>query len=75
MIIETWVAACIVIAVFVMAGISILGWIEEGKRLERSEKLNRKLAVENERLHHVIGQMNGIHNIEVATAFYNKEVQ
>lgn len=74
MIIETWVAACIVIAVFVMAGISIIGWIEEGKRGERKDKKIERLIVENERLHRVINQMNGIHNIEVATAFHNKEV-
>lgn len=74
MIIETWVAACIVMAVFVMAGISILGWIAEGNRLERAEKENKKLIAENERLRRVINQINGIHNIEVATAFHNKEV-
>ena len=73
MLIETWVAAFILIAVFGMAGISILGWIIEGQRLEQEVKQNKKLIAENERLRKIISHMNGIHNVEVADAFYHKE--
>ena len=73
MLIETWVAAFIIIAVFGIAGISNLGWIIEGQKLEREVKQNKKLIAENERLRKIISHMNGIHNVEVADAFYHKE--
>lgn len=73
MLIETWVAAFILIAVFGMAFISIFGWIIEGNKLEREVEQNKKLIAENERLRKIISHMNGIHNVEVADAFYHKE--
>lgn len=69
MIIETWVAAFIFLAVCGITAIALLGWINEGQKLARKVKQNEKLIAENERLRKIISQMNGIHNIEVADAF------
>ena len=72
MLIETWVAVMITICVFIIGVISLLGWIIEGERLAREVKKNKKLIKENERLHKIISQMNGLHNIQVADEFYNR---
>ena len=73
MVIETWVAAFIIVAVFGMAAISVFGWIIEGQKLEREVSENKKLIKENERLHKIINQMNGLLNVKAADDFYNKE--
>lgn len=73
MVIETWVAASIIVAVFGMGLISIFGWIIEGERLERAEREIRKLIKENERLHKIINQMNGLQTIKAADDFNKKE--
>lgn len=73
MLIEIWIAVLITICVFVSNFISIFGWIVEGERLAKEVKENKKLIAENERLRKVISRMNGIHNVEVADAFYHEE--
>jgi hypothetical protein len=73
MLIEIWVAAFIFLAVCGITAIALLGWISEGNKLEREVKQNKKLIAENERLRKIISHMNGIHNVEVADAFYHKE--
>jgi Ni/Fe-hydrogenase subunit HybB-like protein len=73
MLIETWIAALIIVCVFIGAIISGFGWIIEGERLAKAEKENKKLIAENGRLYKIISHMNGIHNVEVADAFYHKE--
>lgn len=72
MLIETWIAALITICVFLSAIISGLGWIIEGERLAKAERLNRKLIAENGRLYKIIEHMNGIQTINAADAFHKK---
>ena len=73
MLIESWIAVMIVIFVFIITFISTCGWIIEGERLEKSEKLNKKLIAENGRLYKIISHMSAIHNIDEFDVLYRKE--
>ena len=73
MLIETWVAVMIIVCVFIGAIVSNFGWIIEGIKYEQEVKENKKLIKENERLHKIINQMNGLQTVKAADDFYNKE--
>lgn len=73
MLIETWVAAMIIVGIIIIGLASNVGWIIEGQRLEQEVKENKKLMKENERLRKIINQMNSLNNIKVADEYYNEE--
>ena len=50
MVIETWIAAFIVLFVFVISLISLIGWMAADERNEKERALSRELEEENERL-------------------------
>lgn len=73
MLIESWVFAMIVVGIFILALISIVGWIFEGERTSKAHEEIKKLQHENAELKQRIARRNAIENIKVATEFYNNK--
>lgn len=72
MLIETWVAAILVLMIGIIAFIACCGWIKEGERREKAERLSKKLIAENGRLYKIIEHQNGLLNVRAADAYANK---
>lgn len=73
MLIETWVAVILVLMIGFNAFLACCGWIKEGERREKAERLSKKLIAENGRLYKIIEHMNGLQTVNAADAFYHKE--
>ena len=73
MLIEYWVFALVVAGIFVLALISIVGWIFEGEKHEAQVRENKALREENKRLAEKIAHRNALENIKVANEYYNNK--
>ena len=70
MLIEYWVFALVVAGIFVLALISIVGWIFEGEKHEAQVRENKVLREENKRLAERMARRNALENIKVANEYY-----
>lgn len=67
MIFESWIAVMITIGVFLLALVSIVGWIIEGERLSKERKENKKLLYENKKLSTKLSHRIALDNIKAAS--------
>ena len=69
MVIEHSLAAAVLIGLFIVAAVSLAGWIGEGIRLERLRSENRRLVYENNRLTKILSRKRRAENIAVANEY------
>lgn len=72
MLIETWIAVLLVLMIGIIAFIACVGWIKEGERREKAERLSKKLLAENGKLYKIIEHQNGLLNVQAADDYANK---
>ena len=70
MLIESWVFAMIVVGIFLLALISIVGWIFEGEKHQVQVRENKALREENKALAKKLSRLNALENINVANEYY-----
>ena len=72
MLIETWVALMLLIMLCAIGFIALVGWINDGKRLEDCRRENNMLREENAELKKYIAVQKTKNIINVANDFYNE---
>lgn len=72
MLIESWVIAIFFLLVCGIAFMALVGWINEGKRLEDCRNENNSLREENAELKRYIAVQKTKNIINVANDFYNE---
>ena len=72
MLIETWVLLMFILMIFAICFISLVGWINEGKRLETCRYENNRLQEENAELKRYIAAQKTKNIINVANDFHNE---
>lgn len=72
MLIETWVAAVIILFLFISSFISNIGWIFTSDGLKEANKENKKLVKENEKLKALLIKERARRTVATASEFYNE---
>ena len=72
MFIETWMLAFFVLVICGIALVALFGWINEGKKLEMSNRENDELQKENAELKRYIAVQNTKKIIGIANDYYNE---
>lgn len=72
MLIETWVAAVIILFLFISSFISNIGWIFTSDDLKEANKKNEKLVKENEQLKALLIKERARRTVATATEFYRE---
>lgn len=72
MLIETWVAAVIILFLFISSFISNIGWIFTSDDLKEANKENKKLVKENEQLRALLVRERAKRTVATASEFYRE---
>ena len=71
-ILESWILALILVAIFLFGAVGIMGWIVEGERLSKQVAENKKLQHRCRKLEQRLAYKNAAENIRVATEHYEE---
>ena len=75
LILETWIAALILLMIIIFGATGIIGWIIEGMRLEEQKEENRKLQYRVRKLEQRLAHKNALENIRVADEYYEESLK